>query len=137
MVSDSPAWLANLKLMLAVCILAADRDGTVYFSAPLYRKNLHYVVQPKPASANAAIQVMADYIMTKHAGDSGIVYCLSKKVSCDVFMLVDDACAVDEIRSSYVTTSPRPIAVAFVHFDFLLCHGDMTFSLITRIFRQC
>ncbi|KAF8600248.1 ATP-dependent DNA helicase [Ceratobasidium sp. AG-I] len=57
----------------------ANELDTVYFSAPLYRKNLHYSVLQKPASAPAAIQVMADYITTNHAGHSGIVYCLSKK----------------------------------------------------------
>ncbi|CAE6448446.1 unnamed protein product [Rhizoctonia solani] len=57
----------------------ANASDTVYFSAPLYRKNLHYYVLPKPASAAAAIQVMADYITQNHAGNSGIVYCLSKK----------------------------------------------------------
>ncbi|CAE6431582.1 unnamed protein product [Rhizoctonia solani] len=57
----------------------ANASDTVYFSAPLYRKNLHYSVLPKPASAAAAIQVMADYITQNHAGHSGIVYCLSKK----------------------------------------------------------
>ncbi|QRV92276.1 DEAD/DEAH box helicase [Ceratobasidium sp. AG-Ba] len=57
----------------------ANTSDTVYFSAPLYRKNLHYSVLAKPASASAAIQVMADYITSNHAGHSGIVYCLSKK----------------------------------------------------------
>ncbi|CAE6430368.1 unnamed protein product [Rhizoctonia solani] len=60
---------------------SANASDTVYFSAPLYRKNLHYSVLPKPASAAAAIQVMADYITQNHAGHSGIVYCLSKKAS--------------------------------------------------------
>ena len=60
--------------------LAANATGTVYFSAPLYRKNLHYSVLPKPAAANAIIQTMADYIMEKHAEQTGIIYCLSKKV---------------------------------------------------------
>ncbi|CAE7231975.1 unnamed protein product [Rhizoctonia solani] len=59
--------------------LDANASDTVYFSAPLYRKNLHYSVLPKPAAAAAAIQVMADYITQNHAGHSGIVYCLSKK----------------------------------------------------------
>ncbi|CAE6407088.1 unnamed protein product [Rhizoctonia solani] len=57
----------------------ANASDTIYFSAPLYRKNLHYSVLPKPASAAAAIQAMADYITQNHAGHSGIVYCLSKK----------------------------------------------------------
>ncbi|QRW20085.1 DEAD/DEAH box helicase [Rhizoctonia solani] len=55
-------------------LLDANTSDTVYFSAPLYRKNLHYSVLPKPASAAGAIQVMADYITQNHAGHSGIVY---------------------------------------------------------------
>lgn len=58
----------------------ANTDGTVYFSAPLYRKNLHYSVLPKPSSANSAIKNMADYILKHHPNATGIVYCLSKKV---------------------------------------------------------
>ena len=45
---------------------AANSTGTVYFTAPLYRKNLHYSVVPKPSNAKAAIDVMAEYIMEKH-----------------------------------------------------------------------
>ncbi|KAF8122865.1 ATP-dependent DNA helicase [Boletus edulis] len=58
---------------------AAPRDGTVYFSAPLYRKNLHYTVLPKPSSSKEMIKIMVEYIMQKHKNDSGIIYCLSKK----------------------------------------------------------
>lgn len=59
---------------------AAPRDGTVYFSAPLYRKNLHYTVLPKPSSAKEHIASMSDYILQNHSGHSGIIYCLAKKV---------------------------------------------------------
>lgn len=58
---------------------APPLDGTVYFSAPLYRKNLHYSVLPKPHSTKEAIAVMSDYILNNHENDSGIVYCLTKK----------------------------------------------------------
>lgn len=58
----------------------AKRDGTVYFSAPLYRKNLHYSVVPKPPSSNAALRLMTNFILQCHPKDSGIVYCLRKKV---------------------------------------------------------
>lgn len=46
----------------------------------LVGKNLHYSVVPKPASGPAVIKAMADYISEHHQKDSGIVYCLSKKV---------------------------------------------------------
>ncbi|KIJ15140.1 hypothetical protein PAXINDRAFT_180755 [Paxillus involutus ATCC 200175] len=58
---------------------AAPREGTVYFSAPLYRKNLHYSVVPKPSSAKEVVSAMSQYILQNHEHDSGIVYCLTKK----------------------------------------------------------
>jgi ATP-dependent DNA helicase Q1 len=60
--------------------LGAQISGTVYFSAPLYRKNLHYTVIPKPSSSASMIKTMCDYILSKHRGHSGIIYCLSKAV---------------------------------------------------------
>ncbi|EJU00640.1 ATP-dependent DNA helicase [Dacryopinax primogenitus] len=72
--------LKILKLRPVVDGTSAPLDGgTVYFSSPLYRANLHYSVLPKPPSAAGAIQAMADYILAHHRGESGIVYCLSKK----------------------------------------------------------
>ncbi|KAJ7786162.1 P-loop containing nucleoside triphosphate hydrolase protein [Mycena metata] len=57
----------------------AKTNATVYFSAPLYRKNLHYQIQPKPSSAVAAITAMKDYILEKHPNETGIVYCFTRK----------------------------------------------------------
>ncbi|KAF7310790.1 ATP-dependent DNA helicase [Mycena chlorophos] len=57
----------------------ATVGSTVYFSSPLYRPNLHYQVLPKPASAQAAIVAMKDYIMEHHPRDGGIIYCLTRK----------------------------------------------------------
>ncbi|KIJ27343.1 hypothetical protein M422DRAFT_37824 [Sphaerobolus stellatus SS14] len=68
-----------LRLKAVVDGSNAPPEGTVYFSAPLYRKNLHYKVLPKPGAAGAVIQTMADYILKNHRTDSGIIYCLSKK----------------------------------------------------------
>jgi ATP-dependent DNA helicase Q1 len=47
-------------------LIAANRSGTVFFTAPLYRPNLHYSVLPKPANARAAIDGMADWILQNH-----------------------------------------------------------------------
>ncbi|THH10608.1 hypothetical protein EW145_g1208 [Phellinidium pouzarii] len=71
--------ITTLRLKPVVACTAANADGTIYFSAPLYRKNLHYKVLPKPSSAGAVIKTMTEYILDYHQGDSGIVYCLSKK----------------------------------------------------------
>lgn len=57
----------------------ADTQGTVYFSSPLYRKNLHYTVLRKPLKAADVMKEMTQYILEHHLNDSGIVYCLSKK----------------------------------------------------------
>ncbi|KAL4258185.1 ATP-dependent DNA helicase [Pleurotus pulmonarius] len=54
-------------------------EGTVYFTAPLYRKNLNYKVLPKPSSSAVALKVMVEYILAEHKDESGIVYCLTKK----------------------------------------------------------
>lgn len=53
----------------------------MYFSAPLYRKNLHYSVLSKPNNFADAIKVTREFILNKHRNQSGIIYCLSKKVS--------------------------------------------------------
>ncbi|KZT07931.1 ATP-dependent DNA helicase [Laetiporus sulphureus 93-53] len=58
---------------------AAGTKGTVYFSAPLYRKNLHYSVLPKPSANAQVIATLKDYILDHHRGQSGIIYCLSRK----------------------------------------------------------
>ncbi|KAF9486141.1 ATP-dependent DNA helicase [Pholiota conissans] len=57
----------------------ASAVGTVYFSSPLYRKNLHYTVVPKPDKAEQHITAIKDYILEKHPNDTGIIYCYSVK----------------------------------------------------------
>lgn len=52
---------------------AALPNKTVFFSAPLYRANLHYSVRPKPASADKVVQEMADQILANHRDQTGIV----------------------------------------------------------------
>ena len=58
--------------------------GTVYFTAPLYCKNLHYKVVPKPHKGEDIYQAMVDSILDKHRGKSGIVYCFSKVASVEL-----------------------------------------------------
>ena len=60
--------------------LDAPTQGTVYFSSPLYRKNLHYRVVPKPAKATELLEAMRDYILEHHPNDTGIIYCFTIKV---------------------------------------------------------
>ncbi|WVO25108.1 uncharacterized protein IAS62_006494 [Cryptococcus decagattii] len=58
---------------------SSKTTGTVFFSSPLFRPNLHYKVLPKAPNAKTAIAEMGKWIQDKHPGESGIVYCLSKK----------------------------------------------------------
>lgn len=51
---------------------------TIYFTAPLFRPNLMYRVVQRPQQAKAANEAIVDYILQHHAGESGIVYCLSQ-----------------------------------------------------------
>ncbi|KAI0316843.1 P-loop containing nucleoside triphosphate hydrolase protein [Amylostereum chailletii] len=59
----------------------ANADGTLYFSSPLYRKNLHYKVVEKSSVAIEVIRAMVNYIQTNHRNQSGIVYCFTKRDS--------------------------------------------------------
>ena len=44
----------------------ANTVGTVFFSAPLYRPNLHYQVLSKPSSAKTAIEKIGKWIQDNH-----------------------------------------------------------------------
>jgi len=55
--------------------------GTVKFTSPLYRKNLHYKVLSKPSGAAQVVKDMVKYILEYHPDETGIVYCLSRAVS--------------------------------------------------------
>lgn len=72
-------------------IPAAPAKGTVLFTAPLYRKNLHYSVVSKPSAADHVIKMMKDYIQQNHKDQSGIIYCLSKKVGAALMSCCDHA----------------------------------------------
>jgi len=74
-------FLISFLDMSDLYFLDANSSGTVYFFSPLYRKNLHYRVVPKPSKSSDVTKEMVDYILEHHPNDSGIVYCLSKKVS--------------------------------------------------------
>ncbi|EPQ53743.1 ATP-dependent DNA helicase [Gloeophyllum trabeum ATCC 11539] len=76
--------LKTLRMKAVVDGRCAPPEGTIYFTSSLYRKNLHYKVVAKPSSAQAVIKAMADYILSKHLKESGIIYCLSQKDSMTV-----------------------------------------------------
>ncbi|KZT18931.1 ATP-dependent DNA helicase [Neolentinus lepideus HHB14362 ss-1] len=83
--------LKTLKLQAVVDSQCAPVKGTVYFNSPLYKKNLHYSVRPKPSSAQAVIKAMAEYILEYHPKESGIIYCLAKKDAATVAQELYDA----------------------------------------------
>lgn len=56
----------------------APREGTLYFTAPLHRPNLHYTVVNRPSAARDANQAITNYILAKHPDQCGIVYTLSR-----------------------------------------------------------
>lgn len=59
----------------------AEPGKTVFFSSPLYRKNLHYKVIQKPSKENDHLDMMVNYILEKYPNESGIVYCTTKLAS--------------------------------------------------------
>ncbi|KAF8631113.1 hypothetical protein AX17_005158 [Amanita inopinata Kibby_2008] len=81
-----PAVLEDIISTLGLRGIVDNNDPrrTVYFSSPLYRKNLHYTVLTKPEGGKDIIKTMADYILEKHPEDSGIIYCLRQKDTEDV-----------------------------------------------------
>ncbi|KAI0259713.1 P-loop containing nucleoside triphosphate hydrolase protein [Gloeopeniophorella convolvens] len=70
--------LAILRLRPITDGRAADGIGTVQFTSPLYRKNLHYKVLPKPSASTDAMTKMVNFILACHPDDTGIVYCLTR-----------------------------------------------------------
>ncbi|OCH86014.1 ATP-dependent DNA helicase [Obba rivulosa] len=71
--------LSILRMKHTVEGESAGPTGTVFFSSPLYRKNLHYTVLPKPSDSEKVIQTIKEYILEHHPNHTGIIYCLSKK----------------------------------------------------------
>jgi ATP-dependent DNA helicase Q1 len=71
-----------LHMMCETKLLHTDAPpfGTVLFSSPLYRNNLHYRIVSKPDSTKDQHEAMTRYILDNHANETGIIYCLSKKV---------------------------------------------------------
>lgn len=65
--------------------VVAEPEKTVFFSSPLYRKNLHYKVIPKPAKETDYLELMVNYILEKYPNESGIVYCTTKPASLDSY----------------------------------------------------
>jgi hypothetical protein len=55
--------------------------GTVRFTSPLYRSNLHYKIIQKPSVSAQVVKSMVNYILERYPNETGIVYCLSRKVS--------------------------------------------------------
>lgn len=70
--------IATLRLTPPTDGRAAVPHGTVKFTSPLYRKNLHYKVVSKPSSSAQVVRDMVRYILENHRDETGIIYCLSR-----------------------------------------------------------
>ncbi|PWN37336.1 ATP-dependent DNA helicase [Meira miltonrushii] len=77
----------------------APKKGTLYFTAPLYRPNLHYSVLPRPSAAAQANQMIVDWITERHPGESGIVYTLSRSETQRMADALQE-CSEGKIRAS-------------------------------------
>ncbi|KAJ7588342.1 P-loop containing nucleoside triphosphate hydrolase protein [Mycena floridula] len=71
--------IITLGLEPAVSGSEANLDGTVYFSAPMHRPNLHYDIVPKHSDQSLVYQWITGYILEHHKDRSGIVYCQTRK----------------------------------------------------------
>ncbi|KAF9652354.1 ATP-dependent DNA helicase [Thelephora ganbajun] len=67
-----------LGLPQATSGTTAEPGKTVFFSSPLYRKNLHYKVISKPSKESDHLDMIVNYILEKYPNESGIVYCTTK-----------------------------------------------------------
>lgn len=78
----APRVLEDVKLILGLPAIvdpaSSPPDGTVYFTAPLHRPNLHYSVVSRPNATKDANHAITEFILQKHMGQSGIVYTLSR-----------------------------------------------------------
>lgn len=73
-------WWSSHFFWLHLCLSAdAGLKGTVSFSSPLYRRNLHYRVLAKPNN-ETLLKLMTEYIRASHPNETGIIYCLSQAV---------------------------------------------------------
>lgn len=54
------------------------------------RPNLFYTIQSKPAVLRDSVQLIVDWITEKHAGEKGIIYCLSQKDSEQVAQMINE-----------------------------------------------
>ncbi|EIM81881.1 ATP-dependent DNA helicase [Stereum hirsutum FP-91666 SS1] len=100
--------LKILRLNRVTDFKQANADGTVYLTSPLYRKNLHYKVLPKPKSAKAFIEQIIQYIEEEHPGKTGIIYCLTQKDAEDVAKGVQEGSKGKVKCGVYHASIPEP-----------------------------
>jgi ATP-dependent DNA helicase Q1 len=65
-ICDGRGWSSIKKTVASAYSAAANQTGTIFFSSPLYRPNLHYQVQTKPTNLKGAIEKMGTWIKEKH-----------------------------------------------------------------------
>lgn len=76
---------------------SAESNKTVFFSAPLYRSNLHYSIRIKPVQAPVFASEMAELILSRYPNSAGIIYCLSQKET-ETFAQAISECSGGKIK---------------------------------------
>ena len=70
---------ASDRVRQDVCEILRLQNNYTFFRSTAHRPNLTYSVVPKPSTATAVVEDMADYVHRKAHGAAGIVYTLTKR----------------------------------------------------------
>lgn len=118
--------------------------GTLVFKSSLSRPNLTYSIVPKPGLAEDTMFAMIDWIQTHHQGETGIIYCLSKKdtetVASAIYRLSDQQISTHSYHADMDDDSKHrvhilwrqkklQVVVATIAFGLGINHPDVRFVI--------